>query len=296
MYTEPKLVDPAWAQAQLKALEEAMDKGLYRQRPARERAVQRYAQDMKAGKWLLTHQGIAFDVNSHLLDGQNRLWAVIRSGASVWMNVTYNVPVGDKLGENPMDVVDQGVPRNLANALLISHGYERANEAAKLTRGIIGMVIQVSDLPKSRNNKDISVAVSTAEALFVLEELGYQNSLERLVTIITPSRARRGPLIASLAWYHGVKPKKAEELARQYTTLEELPKGSPALAMYRYFEDTTSKRKRYRVEQTLASANAVYLWDRDEKCNLLVPSREALRWLVQQNAKHADAILKRVTR
>ncbi len=54
--------------------------------------VDRLAREMKAGRWRLTHQGIAFSTNRVLLDGQHRLWAVIMSEATVPMRVFFNEP------------------------------------------------------------------------------------------------------------------------------------------------------------------------------------------------------------
>jgi len=52
--------------------------------------VERLSREMKAGRWLLTHQGIAFTVNRVLLDGQHRLWAVVMSEVTVPMRVFFN--------------------------------------------------------------------------------------------------------------------------------------------------------------------------------------------------------------
>lgn len=41
--------------------------------------VSKYAYDMKNNDWTLTHQGIAFDTDGNLADGQHRLQAVIES-------------------------------------------------------------------------------------------------------------------------------------------------------------------------------------------------------------------------
>lgn len=54
--------------------------------------VDRLAREMKAGRWRLTHQGIAFSTNQVLLDGQHRLWAVFLSGVTVSMRVFFNEP------------------------------------------------------------------------------------------------------------------------------------------------------------------------------------------------------------
>lgn len=37
----------------------------------------RYAEAMRSGRWRLTHQGIAFDAEGYILDGQHRLQAVV---------------------------------------------------------------------------------------------------------------------------------------------------------------------------------------------------------------------------
>lgn len=82
----------------------------------REPAVKRYARMMKKGEWPLTHQGIAFDEDGNLLDGQHRLYAIILAGVSVNIFVIYNAPrssfayldvpgnarsISDRLNESP---------------------------------------------------------------------------------------------------------------------------------------------------------------------------------------------------
>ena len=56
--------------------------------------VERLAREMKAGRWQVTHQGIAFSTNRVLLDGQHRLWAVVLSGVTVRMRVFFNESAG----------------------------------------------------------------------------------------------------------------------------------------------------------------------------------------------------------
>jgi hypothetical protein len=54
--------------------------------------VKAYANDMKAGNWSTTHQGIAFYEDGTLADGQHRLHAIVISGATVSMLVTTGIP------------------------------------------------------------------------------------------------------------------------------------------------------------------------------------------------------------
>ncbi len=60
-------------------------------RKAREYVVRQYAQLMSEGRWSLSHQGIAFYKDGSLADGQHRLLAVVRSGTTVRMLVSYGV-------------------------------------------------------------------------------------------------------------------------------------------------------------------------------------------------------------
>ena len=55
--------------------------------------VNDYIRDLKNGHWQLTHQGVAFYENGVLADGQHRLIAIAKSGISVEILVTRNMPL-----------------------------------------------------------------------------------------------------------------------------------------------------------------------------------------------------------
>ena len=52
------------------------------------KTVDAYAREMAAGRWLVTHQGIAFNQAGELVDGQHRLLAIIEADVNVLMMVT----------------------------------------------------------------------------------------------------------------------------------------------------------------------------------------------------------------
>lgn len=56
-------------------------------RPINERAVERYAKDMREGRWGVSDSVIAFDTKGRLINGQHRLWAVVESGARINQHV-----------------------------------------------------------------------------------------------------------------------------------------------------------------------------------------------------------------
>lgn len=89
------------------------------QRRLEQKTVERYARAMKAGDWMLTHQGIAFDRSGKLIDGQHRLNAIIRAGVPVEMNVTYGV----ERAPGEILAIDVGNKRTIANVIQMS-GYE----------------------------------------------------------------------------------------------------------------------------------------------------------------------------
>lgn len=70
-----------------------------------EHVIDGLARAMSAGEWKLTPQGISFDPEGLLIDGQHRLYAIVKSGVSVWMFVAFNVPKETEL------VIDNNKPR-----------------------------------------------------------------------------------------------------------------------------------------------------------------------------------------
>jgi hypothetical protein len=83
-------------------------------RPVNPLHVQRLAREMNAGRWRLTHQGIAFDVNGLLIDGQHRLWAVMEADMPVVMRVFFNEPAENR------HVLDTGDRRSNLDILTIT--------------------------------------------------------------------------------------------------------------------------------------------------------------------------------
>lgn len=87
-------------------------------RPMSEDTVKSYARDMINGVWIPTHQGVAFNDLDHLIDGQHRLSAIVMSGCTVRMMVTFGLPSvipGHKM--TTMDAVDRGIAELTLQAL-----------------------------------------------------------------------------------------------------------------------------------------------------------------------------------
>lgn len=71
--------------------------------------VKKMAKDMREGHWDTTHQGIAIASDGTLVDGQHRLLAIVESGVTVRMNVTFNAAKSQH--------IDSGNIRSMATTL-----------------------------------------------------------------------------------------------------------------------------------------------------------------------------------
>ena len=110
-------------------------------RKVKEDTVASYANDMATGKWLLSPQGIAFDAEGRLFEGQHRMLAIIRCKREIQMLVLRGFPVSQSAMKT-MDVVDSGVGRSLADRLKLMGCYSgNPNLASAAARQIAGVVM-----------------------------------------------------------------------------------------------------------------------------------------------------------
>lgn len=104
-------------------------------RPINQETVNRYARDMAAGRWKVTHQAIAWDKDGRLVDGQHRLWAILQSGATVPLLVIHGLDI------SAQTVIDTGLSRSTWQRLSLSDRFgdvtpKEANVLRWLVKGI----------------------------------------------------------------------------------------------------------------------------------------------------------------
>jgi hypothetical protein len=86
-------------------------------RKLRPGVAEKYADDMRAGKWLPNPQPIMFFEDGSLADGQHRLWAIVESGKTLSMYVVRDVSREAALN------IDTGLGRGLSdNARIAGEG------------------------------------------------------------------------------------------------------------------------------------------------------------------------------
>lgn len=96
--------------------------------------VQSYARDMKLGLWKTNNQGIGFDKDGNLLDGQHRLSAVVASGKSIEFVIFYG------LDKSSRGTIDGGKPRGAGDKLQLDYGITNANLIAAIVRSMFSIV------------------------------------------------------------------------------------------------------------------------------------------------------------
>jgi hypothetical protein len=194
-----------------------------RNRHLRKTTVTSFAADMVNGAWSPSHQGIAFDLNGNLIDGQHRLAAIVKSGVSLWFLVCRDVPVRvDGVKANVMDVLDRGNSRSIADVLKLSHG-QTANQ--NIIAATCAMIPRILLGQSERTHK-----ITLAQTLAILNR--YKASLKFVAENRPPTIAlRAAPICAAVAIAHAVEPKKSEEFYRQFSTGVGIDATSPILAI-----------------------------------------------------------------
>ena len=109
-----------------------------RNRKLRPSTVARYARDMASGNWELTGEAVKFATDGTLLDGQHRLAAVIKSGATVPIYVVRGLAVESQR------VMDTGDKRTAAGALQIAK-HPNSSLLAAASRLALGVAADLSD-------------------------------------------------------------------------------------------------------------------------------------------------------
>ncbi len=105
-------------------------KNLDRNRRPKKSAIATYVEDIRCRRWRLTHECVAFDERDRLIDGQNRLAAIIEAKVPVEMYVARDVPCA------AFDAINTGAKRD-GKDVAVWQGYlDRPRERAAIVRRI----------------------------------------------------------------------------------------------------------------------------------------------------------------
>lgn len=225
-------------------------------RPIRTKTVAAYARDMAAGNWVTTHQGIAFNDEGELMDGQHRLLAVVASGCTIKMLVTRGLPA--QTGETKtMDVMDRGAIRSIADQLRLQHGIKDQHNVVAVATQIVRLCL----------GKEKSVRYTVPQMVALLELFGAD------IQAVVSRRSHMIPalfkpaVLGGIAWARRAHP-RVDEFFDQYSRGFNLTEHSPALHLREYMIARDRERRRL---------VAIDFGTRSERHSLALLGLEALR-------------------
>jgi hypothetical protein len=196
-------------------------------RKLRDSAVRSLAGDMAAGEWIQNHQGIAFGESGRLLDGQHRLAAIVRSGASIPFLVFDQVPEKPPgKSQTTMDTIDRGAPRSIGDLLKLQHGIEKYETfVAALSTSLFDISLTSVKIRKCKMTLRGTLAILeiTAEPIRWLCEnrptmRGFNSSA----------------VLAPFAYAHHENPTLAHQALTAFATGAGLQAGDPILTLRNY--------------------------------------------------------------
>ena len=282
---EIRQITPDWAKQVLDKHNKSIIDGEFRQRPLNEKVVRQYASDMKAGNWALTGQGISFDSDGNLLDGQHRLAAIISAGMTVPMLVMWDLDP-DNGGVKTINLFDIGKKRNAAQQLKIN-GMNYYSELASGARALLCLV-----RGNIRTNTTVPQVIATADLM--------KNNMTNMIEVLSAGNQKhktRGYILAPLVLLGTVEPDAAELFATEFNEMTNLKKTSPVLH-YARFLDRPSHIKggtNYTLFAMKALCSALFLYCNDKKVEQRITGNdEHVEWLLKL-AKNAVNKIRQVS-
>lgn len=207
-------------------------------RNPKSRAIDQYAREMREGRWRVINQGIGFDRDGILADGQNRLLACIQAGTA------FSTLLVTGLDPDAREVIDTGVKRLFSDVLRM-HGYVNVMQLA----GAVGLRYRYERLVEEKrpyHHWNLPVFRPTHEVLlgFFNEHqslLAAGNSYYPLLTVFPALPASSAIAFESLAM------EKDQEALQEFRTAlitgANLAIGDPRLALRNFLSKSERTRK-----------------------------------------------------
>jgi hypothetical protein len=181
-----------------------------------DRAVGLLAGELVAGRWLLTHQGVAFGASGVLFDGQHRLAAIVKADTAAPLAVTCGLP------DEALLVIDTGRHRSAADTLGV------------LGHSMVSLISSILVVENQVRNGDSGRGATTA---LVVKLLAENPDVQEAAEVVSH---RKHALVgwmrpALIGWWffraRRVEPERAVEFLDQVAYGEGLSYGAPALAL-----------------------------------------------------------------
>lgn len=260
MFTKIEVITPNRAELYL-------EKNINNYRKPNKSVVSKYAEDMAAGKWEFNGESIKFSKGGHLIDGQHRLLAIIKSGKPIKMLVIYDV-------ENDVHVFDWNRTRSVSQ-IATANGIKSANnlvaeagvliadgwESARSAKGVIldYLTHNYDELYKaftissagSTGSTSIGRISAISSAIFCLIRIGKnEETLRTFMTVVNSGFPVDGVESSSAILLRNFLLQNS--YAKYRVSWRTKTIFSVAVQAYLDFENGTSRRKAYKANFDLA--------------------------------------------
>lgn len=184
----------------------------------------RYADAMRRGEWKANHQGIAFDTDGWLLDGQHRLLAVANSGVVVPLWVHVDMP------RDVFDTLDVGRRRQAAHLLSVPNAMVLASS--------VRFIAVADGIADPRSTGAAYAALTNVETLDLVRKGGHKLEQAARIGVRLAKGPRIVPSAAAAVAYQVLNTESAAELdefVEALVTGAELAKDDPRLRLRNAF-------------------------------------------------------------
>ena len=192
-------------------------------RPISDHQVVTMAYDMVHDKWDANGEAIQIDKTGNLINGQNRMSAVVRSGKTSKHLMVFGV---DRTARKS---IDKGRARTHANDLTMFHGVVRAKKFAGILNGL-------TEIVWGRR------FVSSFDQLMAIYNY-FKNEVDWAhATFNTNSTFDTSPISAAMTFAHRTNPAGIEEFVKRFRDAEGLVKGEPAHQVHVFLAEKKQAR------------------------------------------------------
>lgn len=151
-------------------------------RAVRRHRVKKLRDDLKNDRFYATHQGIAFNCNGDLKDGQHRLTAIAEEGIGAWMMVTTGLPAP------ALAFVDRGGIRQVHdNAKLAGHDVTKAD--VSIAYVAMDAPVSIAHSSSTSEQEIIDFVTQRKEAFLAVRCTANKKSLSKAATLAAFVRA-----------------------------------------------------------------------------------------------------------
>lgn len=167
-----------------------------RNRTVKVREVESLAREITRGEYILTHQGIAFDESGTLVDGQNRLLAIIMSNMPIEIMVTRNLEPAAVMA------IDRGISRSVRDVMVVGDYCTTEKMKALRDQNLLSAINQMV----ACNYKKMRITASDTLRLFDAFEPHIMNAYRLIISNNRGKRNNSQTISAAIAaMYCGVE-------------------------------------------------------------------------------------------